>query len=273
MNRLRFLIGVMAFASVTLTCATAPALFDQWRFTEFFSNADGTVQFIELRCGDFNSENMATVAHIHSSSTNKVFFFPANLPSTVTANKFLFVATDGFESLPGAVMPDFATLTPLPPNFFNPAGDTVKLFVSGVVGAADSRTFPSVPTDGFTSRHYPSNTLTTNTPTNFAGQSGSIDLSLLPGDYNDDGTVDAADYVVWRANLGTTNTIPNDLTPHWVMEDDYTVWRANFGSTAAGGGSLSSVPEPTSLLLILILGALHYVCSNPVSRACRSRAA
>jgi hypothetical protein len=26
----------------------------------------------------------------------------------------------------------------------------------------------------------------------------------LPGDYNGDGTVDAADYVVWRKTLGTT---------------------------------------------------------------------
>ena len=33
----------------------------------------------------------------------------------------------------------------------------------------------------------------------------------LTGDYNQNGTVDAADYVVWRKNQGTTNTMPNDL--------------------------------------------------------------
>jgi autotransporter-associated beta strand protein len=32
----------------------------------------------------------------------------------------------------------------------------------------------------------------------------------LTGDYNSDGTVDAADYVVWRKNDGTTNSLPND---------------------------------------------------------------
>ena len=41
----------------------------------------------------------------------------------------------------------------------------------------------------------------------------------LAGDYNQNGTVDAADYVVWRNGLGTTYT-----------QDHYDIWRANFGS-------------------------------------------
>ena len=43
---------------------------------------------------------------------------------------------------------------------------------------------------------------------------------MTTGDYNRDGTVDAADYVVWRSGLGTTYT-----------QADYDVWRANFGQT------------------------------------------
>jgi hypothetical protein len=77
------------------------------------------------------------------------------------------------------------------------------------------------------------------------------------GDYNNNGTVDAADYVLWR-NGGP---LQNDSTPG-VGADDYAVWRANFGRTAAAGsGALASaaVPEPATILLlaatVLVLAA------------------
>ena len=101
-----------------------------------------------------------------------------------------------------------------------------------------------------------------------AGQSGAVHIDLtelqvfnvsLPGDYNGDGCVDAADYVVWRDNLGTAAYLQNDTTPGAVTEADYGVWRSNFGSSA-GNGSLQevAVPEPTSLLLaaLAVLGPL-----------------
>jgi hypothetical protein len=34
----------------------------------------------------------------------------------------------------------------------------------------------------------------------------------LVGEYNGNGSVDAADYVVWRKNQGTSNPLPNDPT-------------------------------------------------------------
>jgi len=69
-------------------------------------------------------------------------------------------------------------------------------------------------------------------------------LAQVPGDYNNDGTVNAADYVVWRKGLGTTYTPAN-----------YNVWRAHFGQTAGSGsgatGSASAaVPEPASATLV-----------------------
>jgi hypothetical protein len=80
----------------------------------------------------------------------------------------------------------------------------------------------------------------------------------IVGDYNDNGTVDAADYVVWRKNLGTANTLPNDDTPGSVLPVDYDRWRANFGMSSGSGASLSAVPapEPTSLPGALLLAAL-----------------
>jgi hypothetical protein len=94
----------------------------------------------------------------------------------------------------------------------------------------------------------------------FAGSEGSpdgyqdnLDFRILAagitGDYNDNGVVDAADYVAWRDNLGQSVTLPNDSTPGTVTDEDYTAWRANFG---AGGISLegtAAAPEPSSLLL------------------------
>jgi hypothetical protein len=59
----------------------------------------------------------------------------------------------------------------------------------------------------------------------------SIDEPCPPGDYNDDGTVDAADYVMWRKltpNVSGSD-LANDLTPESVGTDDYDTWVVHFG--------------------------------------------
>jgi hypothetical protein len=77
-------------------------------------------------------------------------------------------------------------------------------------------------------------------------------LPGVPGDFNGNGTVDAADYVLWR-NGGP---LQNDPTPG-VDAADYDFWRARFGNTAAGGNgsaAVASVPEPaTALQLFAVL--------------------
>lgn len=72
----------------------------------------------------------------------------------------------------------------------------------------------------------------------------------LPGDYNNDGFVDAADYTVWRDNLNTNTSLPNDSTPGTVTQADYDVWVNNFGSSNA---VTTSVPEPGSIVLLSLL--------------------
>jgi hypothetical protein len=73
------------------------------------------------------------------------------------------------------------------------------------------------------------------------------------GDYNNNGVVDAADYVVWRNTLGQSVTLPNDSTPGTVTAADYNVWKSRFGAGAGAGSELSSgaVPEPGSILLMI----------------------
>ena len=79
----------------------------------------------------------------------------------------------------------------------------------------------------------------------------------LPGDYNLDGMVDAADYVLWRKTLSTTG-VPafsgadgdgdGDIT-----QADYGVWRANFGNTlpppAAGSGAAATAAIDEAIAL------------------------
>jgi T5SS/PEP-CTERM-associated repeat protein len=84
--------------------------------------------------------------------------------------------------------------------------------------------------------------------------------ALLPGDYNHDGSVDAADYVVWRKTGGSA--------------DDYNTWRANFGRTAGSGSVLPSpnplsaaVPEPAALALLLIASAHWPLRPRPAKKS------
>ena len=74
-------------------------------------------------------------------------------------------------------------------------------------------------------------------------------LPGLPGDYNNNGTVDAADYVAWRNGGPLEN---EGVTPGVVDQEDYNFWRAQFGNSSAGsGGGLAAgaVPEPGTLWL------------------------
>jgi T5SS/PEP-CTERM-associated repeat protein len=70
-------------------------------------------------------------------------------------------------------------------------------------------------------------------------------ISTVPtGDYNGNGVVDAADYVVWRKNPGGLGG-----------NAGYDTWRANFGRTGSGSGATSfssaAVPEPAGIVLVL----------------------
>jgi probable HAF family extracellular repeat protein len=89
----------------------------------------------------------------------------------------------------------------------------------------------------------------------------------LPGDFNNDGSVDAADYVVWRKGLGTTYT-----------QGDYDLWRAHFGRApteawSAGSGAAlpsaaplsASVPELRTIVLAAIAATTWMLTRIPRS--------
>lgn len=74
--------------------------------------------------------------------------------------------------------------------------------------------------------------------------------SGIPGDYNNDGAVDAADFTVWRDSLNAPpGALPNDNTGGPIGVPQYEVWRASFGTTPPPPGS--AIPEPAAVLLLL----------------------
>ena len=72
--------------------------------------------------------------------------------------------------------------------------------------------------------------------------------SPLAGDYNHDGTVDAADYVVWRKTLGST-AMPDADGDAVIDSFDYEIWRMTFGNVLGMGGQAAAVPEPGLLAI------------------------
>lgn len=82
--------------------------------------------------------------------------------------------------------------------------------------------------------------------------------SLLVGDYNSDGVVDAPDYVVWRNSLESATSLAADGNHDGLVDEhDYDLWRANFGASTRSPISSPSVPEAT-VFQMAILGALLY---------------
>jgi hypothetical protein len=83
-----------------------------------------------------------------------------------------------------------------------------------------------------------------------------VPLPGTSGDYNNNGVVDAADYVAWRNRLNQLVNLPNDATPGSVTSSDYALWRTNFGRMQGTGSAapLAAVPEPAAAVLTLICG-------------------
>jgi hypothetical protein len=110
--------------------------------------------------------------------------------------------------------------------FVPAAGQTFDLFDSATLsGAFSSVVLPTIPGISWDTSQLASGMLSA--------------IPGLPGDFNNNGKVDAADYVVWRNN------------PGGFPADAYTTWRSHFGQTAGSGTELNNVPEPAALSLLV----------------------
>ena len=86
-----------------------------------------------------------------------------------------------------------------------------------------------------------------------------VGLTQLPGDANNDGVVDAADYIIVKTHIGQATgagsadgDFDNDGTVDW---DDL---QTLLGAINTGGGVEGAIPEPATLGL-LVLGSLAVI--------------
>jgi T5SS/PEP-CTERM-associated repeat protein len=149
---------------------------------------------------------------------------------------------DGLVRLGGAL--DIALMG----GFIPQAGEAFDLITAtgGVTGTFASTLLPALPNNLLWNLTYGPNDVVL---------AVSAKPPTLPGDYNNDGIVDAADYTVWRDMLGQTGSgLAADGDGNGIVDaNDYDVWKMHFGETAlsagAGGGSHVAVPEPSTLAL------------------------
>jgi hypothetical protein len=92
----------------------------------------------------------------------------------------------------------------------------------------------------------------------------------VAGDYNGNGIVDAADYVVWRKASATGNLMADGNGDSTVNSADYGVWRIavgqqSVGSFVAGLSHESGIPEPTSLAIAAAAVMLHLALRRRLS--------
>jgi serralysin len=132
--------------------------FHLWEINEVFSNADGTLQYIELRV-DSNSENFLQGHSISvtQGGTTHSLAFDHNLSSSLTANKKFLIATQAFATASG-ITPDYI----IDPGFLFLDGGTIDFDIY------DSFAYGSLPADGETAL-YDTGATNLATPMNFAG--------------------------------------------------------------------------------------------------------
>jgi hypothetical protein len=113
----------------------------------------------------------------------------------------------------------------------------------------------------FGSGTYWQTTAATTVDFDWVGWGDATDMPTPPGvegDYNNNGSVDAADYVLWR----DAGTLANEVsTPGTVTSEDYDAWKARFGNAAApaiglAGFTDTAVPEPLSSTLLAAVASL-----------------
>ncbi|MCA9240062.1 MAG: hypothetical protein KDA37_07680 [Planctomycetales bacterium] len=88
------------------------------------------------------------------------------------------------------------------------------------------------------------------------GDGQEIPVGPCPGDFNGDHVVNAADYTLWRDNLGSSDETlinSNGLLDGVINHDDYLVWRNHYGTICPSpilAATTGSVPEPVACLLL-----------------------
>jgi hypothetical protein len=221
-----------------LLTSQARATFHLWTVNEIYSNADGSVQFIELHeSSTFNGENLLAGHFIRCTSglLTNTFIFPTNLPSTLTAGKSFVIGTANLALVPGGVRPDYVFTNAVP--FLFAGNGTLEY--AGV----DAVTYANLPSDGTASLVRSGAVMgfsVTNSPQNFAGQSNSIVPVTLSS------AVSSGPNILLTF---PTATGPNGATgPQYEVLTNGDLGTANWGTSTnvTGDGTAKTVAIPIS---------------------------
>jgi len=142
-------------------------------------------------------------------------------------------------------------------SFTPTAGQSFSLLMANSIsGSFDSISLPSLPTGLAWQSSQSSTALTV-----------SLVSTGPPGDYNLDGTVNAADYTLWRDTLGQSRAgLAADGNGSGVVDiADYVIWKTNFGSGASVEAASFAIPEPSTVVLFVI-GCLTLFKVSPRTR-------
>lgn len=158
----------VALGAVGAIAQPAKAAFHFWAINEVYTNSTGTLQFIEFFTNaddqHFLFNQQVRVTNLGGTLSN-TFTFPANLSTNLTSNHSLLLGTAGLQAA-GGPAPDFI----IPANFLFQAGGTLEFL--GTV--TNNGPYTALPTDGVLSRDWNSGNNIVNSPTNFAGATGSV---------------------------------------------------------------------------------------------------
>jgi autotransporter-associated beta strand protein len=156
------------------------------------------------------------------------------LGGTTPGNQYDTLAVNGDVTLGGAIDVDLL-------GGFTPAvGSEFEIVHAsgGVAGKFTTASLPSVPNASWQLQ--------------YGVESVTLRLALA-GDFNFSGTVDAADYTLWRnlSGQGGAALAADANNDGSVNGIDFGVWKAHFGEKLNGGGALAPVPEPSSAVLMM----------------------
>jgi hypothetical protein len=237
------------------------------------ANIDAAAQFLAPR-GTVNGSDGAGFSILANSPQGEhrnITLGQAPLPLNAMEpgdNQTIFYGVGTITNgMPGDVGPTYSSLTnvqnvpwaPDPPGdvFGDPVWDIAATFVSGtfaegVTPSILATTTGQVLTQLGTATSFPYGSIE-QASVNLFVRTGSPGGGALP-DYNQNGVVDAADYVLWRKGAfpqadGNNNGM--------IDEGDYDVWREFFGATVppgsgAGAGANLAVPEPGAAALVAV---------------------
>lgn len=213
------------------TNQNSDGLFAADEYATFLDNGVSNVDWLELYGGSFlNDSNVPNFAYWGVQSVHQLAKPGDQLVATTTTNANVRIHAS--KQADGKVAVMIINM--------DSSSRTVNVSINGDALSADGVRYQ---TNGDTALALTNlSNLGNSFATSIAGRTLQVFiLSLvpqLPGDFDRSGTVDAADYNVWRNGLGV------EFTP-----DDYLLWRANFGASSAAAVSTLGVPEPATSLL------------------------